>query len=88
MEERCEDAPGQEGCGGSGYGCVEDVMEVDAAGQVDDCCLNEEGERGVGEGEVAVGNLAEGDAAGAIEEVAEVPEDGYVGVLPERDGCG
>jgi hypothetical protein len=63
-------------------------MEVDAAGQLDNRSLNEEGERGVGEREVAVWDLAEGDPVGAVEDIAEVPENGDVGVLPENDGGG
>jgi len=87
-EEVEEDALSEDGRGGSGEGCIEDVVEVDAAGELDDCCLNDEGEGRVGEGEVAIRELAEGDAIAAVEEVAEVPEDGYVGVLPEGDGGG
>ena len=42
----------------------------------------------MGEGKVTVGNLAEGDAVAGVEQVAEVPEDGYAGVLPEGEGGG
>ena len=42
----------------------------------------------MGEGEVAVGELAERDAEAGVEEVAEVPEDGDAGVLPEGEGGG
>ncbi len=65
LRERAEqDAPGEDCTECSGDGSVEHVVEDDAAGELDDGSLNEESERRVGEGEIAVRNLAEGDAEG------------------------
>lgn len=64
------------------------MREVDAAEDADNGGVEEEGERRVGEGEVAVRKLVERDAEAGVEEVAEVPEDGDAGVLPEGEGGG
>jgi hypothetical protein len=82
------DAPREQGGAAVGESCIEDDVPVDAAEEVDACCLDEEGERSVGEGEVSVGELAEGDAEAAVEEIGEVPENADVGVLPEGEGSG
>jgi len=54
-----KDAPGEDRAKGSGDGGVKDVVEDDAAGELDDCSLNEECKRRVGEGEIAIRHLAE-----------------------------
>jgi len=66
----------------------EDVVEVHAAGKAQDGGLEQKGQRRMDEGEVAVGMLAERDALAAVQQVAEVPEDGEAGVLPEDEGGG
>ncbi len=80
------DAPCEHCAEAAHDGCVQHVMKEDAAGEPDDGCLDEECERRVGEGEIAIGKLAVGDARGGVEYVAEVPEDGDVRILPEDDG--
>src|ERR1035437_7551012 len=76
-----EDAPGEEG-GGAGFErSAEDVGEVDPAEDSNDRSVEEEGEGCVGEGEVAVGKLAQADAVAAVEQVADVPQDGDRGGL-------
>ena len=82
------DAPGEHGGEGPGGGSVEDVVEVHAAGKAQDGGLEQKGQRRMDEGEVAVGMLAERDALAAVQQVAEVPEDGEAGVLPEDEGGG
>ncbi len=69
-------------------GGADDVGWVDAAKDADDGCVEEKCEWGVGEGEVAVGELAEADAVAGVEQVADVPEDSDAGILPEGKGGG
>ena len=88
LEQAKEDAPGEEGCEARFEGGAEDVRKIDAVEDADDSCVEEEGERRVGEGEVAVGELVERDAVTGVEQVAEVPEDGDAGVLVEGEGGG
>ena len=88
LEKTTQDRPGDDCCSGSGKRSVEDVVQVHTAGEVDDGGLNEERQGCVREGEVAVGVLAESDAVATVEEVAKVPEDGDVGIVPEGDGSG
>jgi hypothetical protein len=83
-----EDAPGEEGCGTCFKCGAEDVGEVDPAEDSNDRSVEEEGEGCVGEGKVAVGKLAQADAVAAVEQVADVPQDGDTGVLPEGEGGG
>ena len=86
VQESEEDAPGEEGCG-AGFQCgAENVGVVDAAEDADDGGVEKKDKRRVGEGEVAVGELAEADAEAAVEEIADVPEGGDAGVLPEGEG--
>ncbi len=82
------DAPGEHGGEGSGSSGVEDLVEVDAAGEAEDGSLQQKCQRWVDEGEVAIGMLAERHAGAAIEQVAEVPDDGEAGVLPEHERGG
>ncbi len=63
-------------------------MPVHAAGQLDDCCLNQECHRRMREREIAVGNIAERDAIRILEGVAEIPQDREVRVLPNHDHPG
>ena len=63
-------------------------MQDGASEELDDGRLGEKGERRVGEREVSVGELAERDAGGVFQDVAEVPEHGEMGVLPEDEGGG
>ena len=60
-------------------------MKENAAGETNDRGLNQKRERRMREGKVAVRHLAEGDALGGVENVAEIEEDGDVRVLPEDD---
>ncbi len=46
VEDAEKDAPGEQGCGGSGECCIENVGIVDATEELDDCGLHEEGEAG------------------------------------------
>ena len=87
-EQAEQDAPGEQRgeCGGEGG--VKIVMEDDASEELDDDGLDEKGERRVGEREVAIRKLAERDAGCVFEDVAEIPEHGEVGVLPEDEGGG
>jgi hypothetical protein len=60
-----------------------------AAGQAHDGGLDEQRQRRVDQRKIAVRHLAERDAPTGVEQVAEVPEDGDLGVLPEDEGgCG
>jgi hypothetical protein len=88
LEQAEEDAPREEGGETRFEGGAEDVRENGAAEDADDGGVQEKGERRVGEREVAVGELVERDAEAGVEEVAEVPEDGDAGVLPEGEGSG
>ena len=78
-EQAEQDSPGEQRGEGGGDGGIKIVMEDGASEELDDGGLHEEGERRVGEREVAVGQLAERDAGGVFEDVAEVPEHGEVG---------
>jgi hypothetical protein len=62
-------------------------MKVDAPAKADDRRLNEEGKGCMDKREIAVGHLAKSDARRSVENVAQIPEHGDVGILPEND-CG
>ena len=87
-EQAEQDAPGEKRGESGGDGGVEIVVENDASEELDDGGLDEEGERRVGEWKVAIRKLAERDAGCVFEDIAEIPEHGEVGVLPEDEGGG
>jgi hypothetical protein len=62
-------------------------MEEDPPGKPDDGCLNQKRERRMGEGEIAIRHLPQGDARGAVKNVAQVPQNGKVRVLPQNHAC-
>jgi hypothetical protein len=64
------------------------VVKEDATRETNDRGLKKKSERRVRQWEVAVGNLAEGDALGGVEDVTEIEEDGDVRVLPQDDAGG
>src|SRR5208337_2580197 len=74
-QEGEREPPRQHRAQAAGDGGIEDVVKKNAAGDADDGGLDEKGEGCVREGEVAVGNLAEGDALRGVEDVAEIEED-------------
>ncbi len=81
------DSPGED-CAEATHHCrVENVMKKDTASETDNCGLHEESKGRMDEGKIAIGHLPEGDARGAVECVARVPENRDMGVLPENDGC-
>jgi hypothetical protein len=49
--------------------------------------LDEEGQRRMDDGEVAIRSLAEGDTPAGVKQVAQIPKDGDLGVLPEDEAC-
>jgi hypothetical protein len=65
---------------------IDDLAEDDAAEDFDDRGLNQERYWRMSEGKIAVRHLADGESEGVVEQVAEVPEEADVGVLPEGDG--
>src|SRR5437762_683263 len=86
-DETAHDEVGERGGGAAGEHGVRDVVPVDAAEDSDDGGLDEEGQRCVWKGKVAVRDVARGDARGVLEDVADVPEDGQARTLPKHD-CG
>ena len=64
-------------------------MEVDPAGKTNDGGLNQKREGCMRQGEIAIGHLPEGDTRGAVKNVAQVPKNGQMRVLPQNNsGCG
>ena len=83
-----QDAPGEDGCEAGCQRRAEDVRVVDAAKDLNDGGVQEIVERWMDEGDVSERHLPQTEAVAAIEEVADVPESGDAGVLPEGEGGG
>ncbi len=81
------DTPGNDRPQPSNNCDVQHMMEENAAREANDGRLNEEGERRVRQGKVAVRHLALGDARRGVENVAEIEQDCYVRVLPQHHAC-
>jgi hypothetical protein len=88
LENGEEQTPGEEGCEAADDGRVQLLDEGVTTEEVDETSLDKKGKGGMDKGEIAVGQLSEGDAPTGIEQVAEVPEDDNLAVLPEDKGSG
>src|SRR5437899_3287365 len=84
-DEAAYDEVGQGGGDAAREHGVRDVMPIDAAEDSNDRGLDEERQRRVWKGKIAVGDVARGDACGVLEDVADVPEDGQARTLPKHD---
>ena len=62
------------------------MMKEDAAGEADDCGLDEEWEWRMDKGKIPIWHLAKRNAPGAVEGVTDVPQYGDMRVLREDDG--
>ena len=67
---------------------IQDMMKENPAGQFDEQRVNQKCYRGVGKRKITVGNIAERNAVGIFQDVAEVPKDGEPCILPRHNSGG
>jgi len=84
---RQHDPPGQHRSQGADHCGVENVMEEYPSAEANEGGLNQKRERRVSQRKIPIRRLAQRDAEGCVQNVARIPKDREMRILPQDHGC-